>query len=210
MGTPRRRRWGLLAGIVAGAAAAPGPPSPAPTVAPGVVAVVARARLATAKYATDVESAKADGDTIITPMIPNMGYHFLNPAVQDFDVTKRPILVYVRQGGAVAARRPRGGVPDVTRPRSVAGGALWSVGRGLPLHGRHLRPGGGPGTVRQDESRDGRRVHFLAPAARHAAPVDLVPQSRRGVRRVQSVAHAIQRVASAEGTPAGPPPRPSA
>ncbi len=37
------------------------------------------ARLATAKYSTDLARAKADGYTIITPMIPNMGYHFLNP-----------------------------------------------------------------------------------------------------------------------------------
>ena len=33
-------------------------------------------------------------------MIPNMGYHFLNPHVQGFDVRKPPILVYERRGGA--------------------------------------------------------------------------------------------------------------
>src|SRR3990170_4114807 len=48
----------------------------------------------------DLEQAKADGYVIITPMIPNMGYHFLNPKVQGFDVTKPPILVYVREGDA--------------------------------------------------------------------------------------------------------------
>jgi hypothetical protein len=58
------------------------------------------ARLATAKYAFDLERAKADGYMIITPMIPNMGYHFLNPKIQGFDVTKPPILVYVRRGDA--------------------------------------------------------------------------------------------------------------
>ncbi len=65
-----------------------------------VIAQLAAARVATAKYATDLERAKADGYTIITPMIPNMGYHFLNPKVQGFDITKPPILVYVRSGGA--------------------------------------------------------------------------------------------------------------
>lgn len=64
-----------------------------------VVTKVALARAATAKYATDLERAKADGYVIITPMIPNMGYHFLNPSVQGFDVTKPPILVYVRMRG---------------------------------------------------------------------------------------------------------------
>ncbi len=70
------------------------------SVAPVVVAKVAQARVATAKYAMDVERAKADGYAIITPMIPNMGYHFLNAKVEGFDVTKPPILVYVRKGDA--------------------------------------------------------------------------------------------------------------
>jgi len=70
------------------------------TVAPDVVTKLAMARLATAKYATDLERAKADGYTIITPMIPNMGYHFLNPKITAFDVTKPPILVYVHRGDA--------------------------------------------------------------------------------------------------------------
>ncbi len=70
------------------------------SVAPVVIDKVAQARLATAKYAMDVERAKTDGYAIITPMIPNMGYHFLNAKVEGFDVTKPPILVYVRKGDA--------------------------------------------------------------------------------------------------------------
>lgn len=65
-----------------------------------VVTKVSLARQATAKYAMDVEKAKADGYMIITQMIPNMGYHFLNPKIEGFDVTKPPILVYVRKGAA--------------------------------------------------------------------------------------------------------------
>jgi hypothetical protein len=57
---------------------------------------LARARLATAKYATNLHAAKADGYQIITRMIPDMGWHFLNPAIQGFNVTKPPILVYER------------------------------------------------------------------------------------------------------------------
>ena len=70
------------------------------TLAPDVVTKLSQARVATAKYATDVERAKADGYMLISPMIPNMGYHFLNPKVEGFDVTKPPILVYVRKGDA--------------------------------------------------------------------------------------------------------------
>ena len=59
---------------------------------------LARARLATAKYATSLRAAKADGYQIITRMIPDMGWHYLNPTIQGFDVTKPPILVYERHG----------------------------------------------------------------------------------------------------------------
>lgn len=60
---------------------------------------LAKARAATAKYATDLELAQADGYRMtITQMIPDMGHHFLNPDITEFDVTKPPILVYVRNG----------------------------------------------------------------------------------------------------------------
>jgi hypothetical protein len=61
---------------------------------------LASARLATAKYVTDLDRAKADGYQIITRMIPEMGWHFMNPSVQDFDVRRPPILVYERKAGA--------------------------------------------------------------------------------------------------------------
>jgi hypothetical protein len=60
---------------------------------------LADARVATAEYALDLEAAKADGYSLqITPNMPNMGFHFLNPSVTGFDVTKPPILVYVKRG----------------------------------------------------------------------------------------------------------------
>lgn len=63
-----------------------------------LMADVLAARLATAKYATNLSLAKADGYQIITRMIPDMGYHFLNPKVTGFDVRKPPILVYEHHG----------------------------------------------------------------------------------------------------------------
>jgi hypothetical protein len=65
---------------------------------PSLASQLATARLATARYATSLRAAKADGYQIITRMIPDMGWHFLNPTIQDFDVTKPPILVYERHG----------------------------------------------------------------------------------------------------------------
>jgi hypothetical protein len=61
---------------------------------------LAQARAATAKYAFDLERAKADGYRIITRMIPFMGYHFLNPKVSGFDVRRPAILVYEHHGSA--------------------------------------------------------------------------------------------------------------
>jgi hypothetical protein len=57
------------------------------------------ARKATAKYATDLARARADGYQIITRMIPYMGYHFLNPMVKKFSVGKPAILVYEHRDG---------------------------------------------------------------------------------------------------------------
>jgi hypothetical protein len=65
-----------------------------------LAAELAEARLATAAYATSLEAAQADGYSLqITPNMPNMGYHFLNPSIGSaFDVTKPPILVYLKSG----------------------------------------------------------------------------------------------------------------
>jgi hypothetical protein len=59
---------------------------------------LALARISTAKYVTNLGKAKADGYQVITQMIPNMGWHFLNPKVTGFDVTRPAILVYVKRG----------------------------------------------------------------------------------------------------------------
>ena len=59
---------------------------------------LALARIATAKYVSDLGRAKADGYQIITRMIPNMGYHYMNASVKGFDVRKPPILVYEHRG----------------------------------------------------------------------------------------------------------------
>jgi hypothetical protein len=60
---------------------------------------LAQMRVATAQYATDVEKAKADGYRIITPNMEDMGFHYLNPGISDFDVSKPPILVYAAPNG---------------------------------------------------------------------------------------------------------------
>ena len=84
------------------AVASPTPPAPVPAAVPAsgsaVTANLVAARMATAKYATNLAKAKADGYGILTKMIPNMGYHFINPKITGFDVRKPPILVYEHTG----------------------------------------------------------------------------------------------------------------
>jgi len=76
--------------------------APAPMTAtaagPALTRQLAQARLATAKYATNLARAKADGYQVITPMIPDMGIHYMNPGIQGFTITKPQILVYEHHG----------------------------------------------------------------------------------------------------------------
>jgi hypothetical protein len=99
----------VAAALVIGAAASasdpsgssPAPAQPVLTAAPGGsqrASDVLAARLATAKYANNLDRAKTDGYHILTTMIPNMGIHFINPSIAGFDVTKPPILVYEHHG----------------------------------------------------------------------------------------------------------------
>jgi hypothetical protein len=102
---------GLTAACAAPDTPAASPPSPAMdhhesasatafTATPELAGKFADARAATAKYVDDLDAAKADGYMIITQMMPGMGYHYLNPKVQGFDITKPAILVYEKTGSA--------------------------------------------------------------------------------------------------------------
>src|SRR3954452_20500362 len=59
---------------------------------------LAHARLATARYATDLDAAKADGYKILTREIPGMGFHFINPGTPGSAARPPPILVYEKHG----------------------------------------------------------------------------------------------------------------
>jgi len=61
---------------------------------------LAQARMATARFANDLGVAKAHGYSILTRLIPGMGYHFINPSIKGFDVRRPPILVYERHGAS--------------------------------------------------------------------------------------------------------------
>jgi hypothetical protein len=68
------------------------------TTTPELADALAKARAATAKYVADLPAAMSADYQVITPMMPGMGYHYLNPNAPAFDVTTPAILVYVRDG----------------------------------------------------------------------------------------------------------------
>jgi hypothetical protein len=75
------------------------PNAPASHTPQELAPLLADARMATAKYVNSIQRARADGyRTIVTQHIPDMGHHFLNPNITGFDVTRPPILVYVKRG----------------------------------------------------------------------------------------------------------------
>jgi hypothetical protein len=76
----------------------PSTPAASTPVSAELAKLMADARTATAKYVSDLALAQKDGYQVITPMMPGMGYHYLNPEVKGFDVTKPPILVYLKGG----------------------------------------------------------------------------------------------------------------
>jgi hypothetical protein len=60
---------------------------------------LAKMRVATAPYVNDLAKAKQAGYKQITPMMHNMGFHYLNPTITKFNPAKPPILVYTRRNG---------------------------------------------------------------------------------------------------------------
>ena len=71
------------------------------TTSPALASEIAKARIALAPFATNLRQAKAHGYKLqITPMMPDMGFHYMDPDVKGFDVRHPPILVYVRRGTA--------------------------------------------------------------------------------------------------------------
>jgi hypothetical protein len=96
----RRLMITAVLALAVGATAATALASSSPASSTKLASQLALARTATAKYASDLTRAKADGYMIITKMIPSMGYHFLNPKVKGFDIRKPAILVYQHRGSS--------------------------------------------------------------------------------------------------------------
>jgi hypothetical protein len=174
----------LSAGIVATA-------KPATERSPALAEQLASARLATAKYATDLDRAKTDGYRTITRMIPYMGWHFMNASIKEFDVRRPAILVYERKGRAwqlaaaewVFTKSPATPPLPGARYGSFPAACHYADGTFTPT----VR-----GSLPAHEPPDGRGVRVLAPGPRDHARMAVVPEPRRAVRELQPPRQAVQ------------------
>ena len=120
------------------------------TTSQALASQLADARVATAKYATNLALAKKQGYGVITQMIPDMGWHFMNPKITGFDVEKPAILVYGKRGARWQRRQQRTDEAAAIGVQAVGAGQQ-PVGEG-PVGGQVLprdldHPGGGRAAV---------------------------------------------------------------
>jgi len=121
---------------------------------PKLVSALAKARLATAKYSTSLATAKAAGYGIITKMIPDMGFHYMNPKVTGFDPAKPPILVYLKHGptwqlGAlewVFTEKPKTPPLPGAKYGAFGAGCHYKDGTYVPAQSQDACPQTAPGT----------------------------------------------------------------
>jgi hypothetical protein len=106
------------------------PPAPADTTDPAIAAFLTEVRAATRSYRS-LDAAIAAGYRAMGPAMPNMGEHWVNPAIavrRDIDPARPAVLTYVRVGGvpvltgvAYIAPVP----PGAPVPPPPAPGARW-------------------------------------------------------------------------------------
>ena len=157
-----------------------------------LVSQLALARLATAKYVSNLSLAKANGYGIITKMIPNMGYHYMNPKVAGFNVQKPPILVYEHRGSSwqlgalewVFTSKPASPPLPGAKYGSFGAGCHYKDGTYVPSETQDACPKTSPQT--------GSGVQLLASAADHDARLALVPESVGPLREHESARGGLQ------------------
>ena len=156
--------------------------------------IVARARLATAKYATSLEAARKDGYTVnVTRMIPDMGWHFLNPKISGFDASKPPILVYEKRGSRwqlaafewVFTRSPQKRRCPERRTASFPAACHYTDGTFVPAAAET--------DCAKTSPESGAAFGFWHPRLRDAARLGLVPEPGRRLRGHEPARASLQR-----------------
>jgi hypothetical protein len=173
----------------------------ASTPRPSLATDIAEAPQATAKYVTNLARANAAGHQIITMMMPDVGYHFLNPKIQGFNVRKPQILVYEHTGSGwqlgalewVFTSEPK--TPPL--PNATFGffpaACHYKDGTFIPHKKAATCPKRAPGS--------GAPVFLLAPRSGDHARVRLVPQPRWALREHQPASRPLQQGLTGQRSP---------
>jgi len=115
---------------------------------------LAAARAATVKYVHNAALADRDGYRLITRMIPGMGYHYMNPAIERFDIRRPPVLVYERRDSRwqlaavewIFAKKPAAPPLPGARYGVFGAGCHYIDGIYVPAASRAACPAKAPGT----------------------------------------------------------------
>ena len=132
--------------------------------------------MATAKYATNLARAKADGYKVITPMMPNMGIHFLNPSITGFNLRKPQILVYEHTSSGWQLGALEWVFTSMPKTPPLPNATFGFFPAGCHYTDGTFVPDREPGDVPEERPAHRRRVLLLAPGPVHAAHVGLVPE----------------------------------
>ena len=115
-------------------------------------------------------------------MIPNMGYHFMNPNVKGFDVRKPPILVYEHRGSSWQLGALEWVFTAKPAKPPLPGAKYGSFGAGCHYRDGTFVPAETAGRMPDDQPRDRAGLQLLASAADHDARLALVPEPDGTVR----------------------------
>ena len=160
--------------------------------------------MATAKYANNLALAKKQGYGVITQMIPDMGWHFMNPKITAFDVTKPPILVYGKRGSTWQLVAFEWVFPKKPAKPPLPGATYGSFGAAC-----HYKDGtfvfqADQNACAREEPAERRRVRVLAPGPRDDARLGLVPEPRRRLLRHEPADAPFQQGLETVGEPCFP------
>jgi hypothetical protein len=144
---------------------------------------IARARFALGPFATDLRRARTHGYKLqITQMMPDMGYHYMDPDVKGFDVRRPPILVYVRRGKAAQLVAAEWVFPSTPAKPPLPGARYGSFAAACHYVDGTFTPQDDEAACAPKSPDSGAAFTFWHPGPGHDAPVAVVPEPRGRVQ----------------------------
>ena len=125
-----------------------------------------------------------------------MGHHFLNPDITGFDITKPPILVYVKRGGKWQLVAFEWVFTETPATPPLPGAEYGSFAAACHYVDGTFVPAARRGRLPAEEPHERREVRLLAPGLRDPPPLGLVPEPGRDLQRHEPARAPLQRLIS--------------